>query len=53
MSPAISKICITDHENTYLFVFLRVYNQSFLELKPHCSVVHGTVILCLFSKTNW
>ena len=25
-------------------------SQSFLELKPHCSVACGTIVLCLFSK---
>ena len=26
--------------------------QSFLALKPHCSVVYGTLVLCLFSKQS-
>ena len=31
-------------------VFASNKNQSFLEMKPHCSEAYGTVVLCLLSK---
>ena len=31
-------------------VFASNKNQSFLEMKPHCSIAYGTVVLCLLSK---
>ena len=46
MSRAILKIRIKDHENTDLFLFF----LSFLELKSHCSVAYGTIVIYLFSK---
>ena len=48
MSSAIFKIQIKVHDKTVLFASNK--SQPFHELKLHCSVAYGTIVLCLFSK---
>ena len=51
MLPAIFKIRIKVHKKTDLFLlFASIKSQTFPELKPHCSVAYGTIVLCLFSS---
>ena len=46
MSRAIFEIRIKVYEKTDLFVlYASNKNQRFLELKPHCSVAYGTIVL--------
>ena len=50
MPRALFKIWIKDNEKTSFCAFASNKSQSFLELKPHCSVTYSTIVLCLFSK---
>ena len=51
MLRAFLKIQIKVHEKADLFVHFAISkSKPFLELKPHCSVVYRTIVLCLFPK---